>query len=511
MKASSRVVFNTMVLYVRLIIGMVIGLFTTRLVLGALGETDFGIYALVAGVVGLLGILNSSMSNASMRFMAHSLGSGDTQRIRKTFNTTLSLHFLIGIAVVVIMEAVGILMFEHLLDIPASRIGDAKIVFHFMVVTTFVTIIAVPYDAVINAHENLLALSVIDVFGYILKLGIAIYLTYSDGNLLVLYGLFVLLTHIILRLIKQWYSRRKYSECRVSFRRFFDKSLSKEILSFSGWNLFGSIAAISVTQVRGVLLNMFFGVTVNAADGIAKQAGNQVNMVSVSMTRALNPQLVKSEGGGDRPRMLRLTELATKYSVFLFAMFAIPVIIEANYLMNLWLKNVPEYSVIFLQLLLVGLLLDKFSFEITSALRAAGRIKEFQVAETAIIVLNIPLGYLVFKQGLPPYAIFFVGFFISILVLFSRLLFAKRLVGMNIRAFFLNSLIPIIFPVGISVIAAGLAAHMIEEGFLRLATTTLISLIAMSTCFWFFGVSIQEKRKLTGLVFSILKTKQSPN
>jgi O-antigen/teichoic acid export membrane protein len=501
-KASTKVVFNTSVLYAKLVIGVVIGLFTTRLVLDALGETDYGIFTLVAGVVGLLGILQSSMSSASMRFMAHSLGSDDSDIIRQTFNTTLFIHFVIGLIVIIIMEVGGLLMFEYLLSIPEARLWDAKIVFHFMVISTFVTIIAVPYDAVINSHENLLALSIIDVLGYLMRLGIAIYLTISPSNLLVLYGFLLLVTHITLRIIKQWYSRTKYMECVINFRTHVNKNLFKKILSFSGWNLFGSIAAISVTQARGILLNMFFGVSINAADGISNKASAQVNMISVSMTRALNPQLVKSEGSGNRQRMLRLTEIATKFSVFLFALFAIPGIIEASYLLNLWLTTVPEYAIIFFQLLLIGLLLEKFSFEITSALRATGRIKEFQVAETILILFNLPIAYLFFKRGYPPYTIFLISFFVTLLVFFSRLYFAKKIAGMDIKSFLKNGILPVLIPLLLATVIALTSKIYLSESFFRLIITTMSSAIVFLIIFWFYGLRKEE----TGIIKQILNT-----
>jgi O-antigen/teichoic acid export membrane protein len=502
MNAGTRVIYNTAVLYIRLLIGMGLGLFTTRLVLSVLGETDFGIYTLVAGVVGMLGILNSSMTNASMRFMAHSLGSGDMETMKKTFNTTLFLHFVIGIVVVLIMEAGGLLMFDYLLNIPEEKIFAAKIVFHFMVFTTFITIISVPYDAVMNSHENLLALSLVDILGYILKLGIAVYLSYSDLNLLIMYGFLMLMTQIVLRIIKQWYSRVKYQECKINFRVYIDKDLSKTILSFSGWNLFGSIASMSVTQVRGILLNMFFGVSINAADGISKTASAQVNTVASSMTRALNPQLVKSEGSGNRQKMLRFTEMATKFSVFLFALFAIPVIIETPYLLNFWLKNVPEFAIIFCQLLLIGSFFSKFSFEITSAIRAVGKIRNFQVAETALALLVIPISYLILKIGYPPYSIFLVNILIGIFAFALRLYFGKMIAGMDIRLFFRNAIYPILLPLILTIIASFLPQLIMPQSFLRLSISTLVSLIVMTTSFWFFGLKVEEANKLKQIFYS---------
>lgn len=504
MNSATKVVFNTGILYAKLLVGMVIGLFTMRLVLAALGETDYGIYTLVAGVVGMLGVLNSSMTNASMRFMAHSLGTGDRTNILKTFNTTLFLHFVIGIIALILIELGGLIMFQYLLNIPVGKLADARIVFHFMVITTFVTIISVPYDAVMNSHENFLALALIDMLGYIIKLGIAIYLTYSSSTkILVLYGLFILLTQILLRIIKQLYSRLKYDECKFRFKGYVDKKVLGTILSFSGWNLFGSVAAMSVTQIRGILLNMFFGVQINAADGISKTASSQVNTVSTSMTRALNPQLVKSEGSGDRQRMLRITELATKFSVFLFALFAIPVIMETSYLLNFWLIDVPEHAVIFCKLILIGLFLEKFTFEITSAIRAVGQIRNFQVVETCLVLFNIPLAYCIFKMGYPPYAILLVNIFLAFIAIFIRLYFGHMVAGMDIRQFFKNGILPILIPVLFAFCFAFIPKTFMHEGFFRICITTIVSIAVMTSSFWFWGLKPEETAKLKEVVNGI--------
>lgn len=499
MDSNNKVIFNTVVLYTKLIIGVILGLITTRLVLDALGETDYGIYILVAGIVGMLNILNSNMSNTSMRYLAYSIGSADKNKMLKTFNTTLFLHFFIGAVVVVIMQIGGWVMFEYLLNLPLEKVSDAKIVFQFMVITTFITVISVPYDAVMNAHENILALSLVDLLGSILKLGVAIYLLYSNANLLVLYGLLLLIIEIVLRVIKQLYSRIKYDECKIRIREYTDRPLMKEILAFTGWNLFGSIGAMAVTQVRSIIINIFFGVKLNAAEGIANSASAQVNMFSVSMTNALNPQLIKSEGGGNRDRMLRITVQGTKFSTFLFALAAFPVMLETNYLLNLWLNEVPNLAVIFIQLSLIALLIEKFTFQITHAIRAVGRIRAFQVTETTLRVLTIPMAYFAFKANYEPNAIYVIGIIVSSIVFFNRLYFGKRIAGLNIFNYIKNGVLPIMKPMFLSLMVALVFMNTMPEGLFRLAAVTIGFCASFTLSFWFLGVSGEEKEKLKGV------------
>lgn len=503
MKVGNRVIFNTGILYIQLIIGLAIGLFTTRIVLKALGETDYGIYMLVAGVVGMLGILNSNMSNTSMRYMAHSLGSGDKETTLKTFNTTLFLHFIIGSILIILMEVGGWLMFKYLLNIPLERMFDAKIVFHFMVATTFITVISVPYDAVMNSHENILTLSLVEILGYILKLGIAVYLIYYKGNLLIIYGLLMLIVQIILRIIKQWYSMVKYDECIIRFPQYIDKKLMKSILSFTSWNLFGSIGSMSVTQVRGILLNMFFGVSLNAAEGVAKTASSAVNMVSVSMTRAINPQLTKSEGGGDRQRMLRITEISTKFSVFLFTLFAIPILIETSTLLKLWLKNVPDFAVIFFQLSILAMLIEKFTFQITDAIRAIGDIRVFTVIESSLRILNIPLAYYSFRLGYSPITAYIIGIFISCILFGTRLYFGKKVAGIDISSYIKNSILPILFPLLLAVPLSILLHIYLGESFGRLCFVTLIFMSILTISYWTLGLVITEKDQIRDIAYTL--------
>jgi hypothetical protein len=262
---------------------------------------------------------------------------------------------------------------------------------------------------------------------------------------------------------------------------------------------------MSITQVRSIFLNMFFGVSVNAADGISAAASGQVNMISASMTQALNPQLVKSEGSGNRQKMLRLTEMATKFSIFLFALFAIPVIIETPYLLNLWLKTVPQFTIIFCQLILINLFIEKFTFEITTSIRAIGEIRNLTIAEAILFGLNVPFAYLFFSYGYPPYSIFYLSIAISLLVFLNRLYFGKRIAGMDIKSFLKNGIFPNLFPIFFATMLAWAPHFYLKESFLRLIITTIISLVVMTTIFWFFGLKRDEAQILRQITNSIFQ------
>lgn len=500
-KAAKKIALNTGIIYTKLIVKLAAGLIITRLVLGALGQVDYGIYSVVAGVIGLLSFLNAAMSSASMRFISHNLGTGDSHLIRSTFNSTLVIHFILGFIVVVIMEIGGSLMFEYLLKIPSDRLYDAKIIFHLMTASTFVTIISVPFDAVINAHENFLALSTIEIIGVVIHLVIAVLLTYLiEANLLVVYSVLVLMMQITLRFIKQRYSINKYKECKIRVFEYTDKKVIKKILSFSGWNLFGVVGGILTVQSTSIFLNMFFGVLLNTANGIATSFASQLNNFSESMTQAINPQIMKSEGGGKRDRMLKLTATSAKFSVFLFAFFSLPTIIETPYLLKLWLKNVPDYSIIFCRLLLVSIFLEKYTFQLSIALKAVGKLRGITITGTILLISRIYVAYMLFKMNYPPYSIYLVNILFSISTAISRLYFGKKVAGLSIKEYLEAVIFRGSLPLFFASIFSPIPSLLMNEGILRLLLTVSISSITILIFVSYMGLTSNERQRIKGIL-----------
>jgi O-antigen/teichoic acid export membrane protein len=478
MSSASKVVLNTGVVYLRLLISLFAGFFTTRLVLDALGSEAYGVYILVAGVVTMLSFLQSSMSLASSRFIAHSIGSKNMELIKSTFSTILRIHLFLGILIVFFLEAVGILMFKYWLEVPTELFDEAKIVYHMMAVSSFIAIISVPYDAVIKSHENFTAISILQIFGTFCHLSIAIYLTYKGSNLLVTYGFLLMTYQLLQRILMQIYSRKKYIECRTKLSSHWNKNLFKEILIFSSWNLLATTGSIIITQSRNILLNIYFGVRLNAANGISQTLTGQLNGFSTSMTQAINPQIIKSEGGGDRKRMLMLTGAAAKFSLYLFFVFSIPVFLETEYLLKLWLIDVPDYVAIFTKITIVTMLIEKFTFPIISAINATGKNKQISIAGLITLALTIPFAYGVFEFGAPPYAIYLIGLFISLLSAVVRLYYGKMIVGLNIRDFVMNNIIKTSLPLALSFCVTLIPYVFIDESFLRLIIITIITLFS---------------------------------
>ena len=494
MRAADRVIFNTAVSYIVLLFKMAVGIFSVRFILIALGETNYGIYIAVAGVIALLDMLGGSMTNTSMRYLAYSLGGGEIEKIRDTFRTTLYVHYIIGLVTALIMEICGIFFIECIMDIPPDKIIDAQIIFQLMIISTFISIIAVPYDAVMNAHEHIWVLSLFDAFSAVLALGMAIFLMYSPGNRLIVYGFYQLGILIVIRILKVYYSKRHFVECRKITFKNRNKKLVSELLSFTGWTFFGNLSAALKTHLRGIIINVFFGVRLNAAEGISRQVNNYVNMVAVSMTKAINPQMNKSEGSGDRDRMKRVLLMASKYSTFLFALVGVPLMIETPYIFSLWLKDVPNYAVVFCQISLLTMLIAKFTGQIGHAIYAVGKIKFFQSLEVAISFVILLFTYVVFKMGYSPTAAYWVELIGVVFITIERFFMGKRIIGLKLTEYTTKTIFPSLFPILLAGGVSIMITMFLPPSFKRLIITALVYITLFVLLFFMFGVEKEEKK-----------------
>ena len=329
MKSANKVILNTVFLYSKMLISMLLSLYTTRLVLNALGATDFGIFSLVGGVIVMFSFLNLSMSVSTHRYLSFHVDSKNENKLKDIFKTSVILHLIIGLAIVIVLELSRVFLFDGFLNIPPDRIHIAIMVFHLMVISAFFTINSVPYDALINAHENMLFDSILGVFESILKLGIAIWLIYYDNDRLLFYSFLIAVLTILIRLLKSAYCYRNYPECKVNLTKKINKRLFWDMTSFASWNMFGSLASMGRNQGIAIILNLFFGAIINTAFGIANQVSNQLSSFSSMMLKAVVPQIMKSEGNNDRTRMLRLSMISSKFSFFF----------DGNFCHSLYFRN----------------------------------------------------------------------------------------------------------------------------------------------------------------------------
>lgn len=500
MQAADRVAMNTSILYVRMMLTTGVTLYTTRVVLNALGDTDYGLFNLVAGIVLMLSFLNTTMASSTQRFLSYHQGTGNTQMQRKVFSNSMLLHIGIGVIIVAGLEIAALFLFDGVLNIPADRMDATRFIYHFMAVTVFFNVVVVPFNGALIAHENMLWVAFVNVIETVLKLGIALLLTIAVMDKLMLYGALTALVSVISFVLYAIYCLKKYSDC--SLKGMFaqrDKVLLKELGSFAGWNMFGTLCALGRTQGLAILLNIFLGAVINAAYGIANQIAAQLNFFSATLLRALNPQIMKSEGANDRNRMLRLSMMASKFGFFLLAIIAIPVCFEMNTILSLWLKQVPPNTIIFCQLILIATLVNQLTIGLQSAAQAIGKIKYYQMVVGSVLLCNLPVAYLLLKLNYPVYAVIVSYALIELVACVLRLFFLKHLGGLSIRLYFSRVLLKEILPIIILLTSGFLLAQNIQHTH-RFLFTIPINGLVFGVSIYLFGLCEDEKKLIHGFI-----------
>ncbi|MFI1772470.1 MATE family efflux transporter [Thalassobellus citreus] len=499
MQQAKRVAKNTGILYVQMAITVTMSLYATRLILAALGAEDFGVFNVVGGAIAMLTFLNSAMTTASQRFMSFAQGQGDFKKQKTIFNVSTLLHFCIATILVVLLELVSGFLFDGILKISPDRIEVAKTIYQFLIFSTFFTLISVPYDAVINAHENMLLVAILRIIEVVLKLGIAILIGFLSIDRLYIYGLLMAILTVSLFFIRVIYCHKNYEEVTIGVKKYYNKTTFKEMTSFAGWSLLSSSASMLTMQGMTILINSFFGVIVNAAQGIALQITGQIMAFSNTMLKALNPLIVKSEGENNREKMLKASMTGNKLSFLLLAFFSIPAIIEMPYILSLWLKDVPEFAIIFCRLNLFRSTLTQLTVTFPTAIGATGKIKESQLIESIIWILLLPVSYIMFKNGARPETIYINLIFMVIALSFSRIYFAHRVCGMSIKSY-INRVV--LRGAGVFLFTATLSflpLLIFSEGFLRLISVLVISSVSFILSVVVIGLESTEKTLVLAL------------
>lgn len=504
MQAANRVIFNTGILYAKMLVTMGISLYSTRLVLNALGASDFGIFNLIAGIIAMLSFLNAAMTVSTQRYLSFHQGTGNFEMQKRVFTNSWILHIVIGIFVVVSLLILSPFLFGGFLNIPEERISTAKVIYYFMSISVFFTIISVPFTASLNARENMLWIVVVNIIESFIKLGIALLLfKFIESERLTVYGALMAILSFITFLLYASYCLKNYDECSVKKYRT-DKSLIKELGSFAGWNLFGALCTFTRSQGIAVILNIFLGTIINAAYGIANQVAAQLSFFSNTMLRAINPQIMKSEGMNDRKRMLVLSMIASKFGFFLLAFIAIPVIFEMPTVLKLWLKQVPEYTVTFCSLCLISIMANQLTVGLQSAIQATGRIKAYQSVVGGIQLLNLPIAYLFLKSGFPPYSVLVSIVFIEILACILRLLFLKIKAGLSILEYFKRVILKEIIPLLSIIITCWLITRYVSSDY-RFLLTGMVSITIFCLSIYFTGLCKDEKMFINQMIKKIFE------
>lgn len=407
MTSNKTIAKNTILLYFRMIFTMLVSLFTSRVVLAKLGVEDYGIYQVVGGVVGMLSFLNGALSTGSSRFLTFALGKNDKENLSKTFSTTLSIHIVLALIIVFLAETIGLWFFYNKLEIPESRMFAASVAYHLSILTSLISITQVPYGAVIIAHEKMDIYAYMSIADVVLKLAVVYLLSIAPWDKLIFYASLLCVIQIGIALFYRIYCIKNFEESRYKF--VYDKSILKEISKFSGWSLFANLSIALNGQGTTIITNMFFSPSVVAARAIALQVNMAAMQLVNNFRTAVNPQIVKRYAAGDEKGSRDLLLNSTKYSFFLMYIVAVPIILLAEPVLQIWLGQVPEYSVIFLQLVVVESLFSIFDSSLYMALYAKGQLKQNALISPFVGFIRFPIVYYMFKSGYSPIVLSWAG------------------------------------------------------------------------------------------------------
>ena len=489
---NKRIAKNTLLLYVRMLFTMAVSLFTSRVILNTLGVEDYGINNVVGGIVTMFSVLSGSLSSSISRFITFELGKGNIERLKTIFSTGVNIQLGMSVLIIIIAEAVGIWFLNTKMNIPTDRMVAANWVFQCAILTFVLNLLSVPYNAAIIAHEKMSAFAYISVVEVSLKLIIVYMLMISPFDRLETYAVLLLLVGAVIRFIYGYYCKRHFEECTYHF--VFYKPVLKEMTGFAGWNFLGNGAYMLNTQGVNILMNLYFGVAVNAARGIATQVDAALKQFVNNFTTAVNPQITKSYAQGDLDYMHKLVCRSAKFSAFLMMFFAVPIILETNTILTIWLKTVPDYAVIFLQWIIISSFMDTvLANSLVTSMFATGKIKRYQIIVTTVGCLVFPLSWIAFKLGFEPQVGYILYFIIYTILLFVRLYLLKDMVKLPVMMYIrevLYKLAPIIV-VGFAI--PGILILTMDAGWLRLILVCLLSVLVTAASEYFIGLSNKEK------------------
>lgn len=482
---------------------MAVSLYTSRVVLEVLGVTDFGIYNVVGGIVSMLGFLNSSMANAVQRFLSYEIGKGTDGKIEHVFNIAMLVHFIIAFVVFLILEIAGVWYLNNHMVLPHERLVAANWVLQCTIVTTLFSIMQVPYNGIIIAKEDMGIYAYISIFEAILRLLIVYLLLIGSFDRLKLYAVLMMVVTLLVLMINRFYCIRKYREAHYKFVS--DKKLLKEMTSFASWNMLGEIAWVMTGQGVNMILNLFFGPTVNAARGLAEQVNAAVLRFINNFQVALNPQIIKSYSAGDLEDMKRLLYMGTKISYFVLFLLAMPIIIEMELILGLWLNEVPPHTTLFCQLILICSLTACVSNLLAQVARAYGKIRKYQMVVSLFLLLNFPLSYIILTLGASAEMTVIINLVIQGLLLFVRLLLIRPMIALSIRQFVINVVIPIIRVTCCAVILPIFWKYYSDTSVINSLFTIILSLISSTISVIYLGMKKSERLKIQGVIITKIK------
>lgn len=504
MSPSQRIVLNTVVTYARSVLAVGLALFSSRWVLNALGQTDFGLFSVVGSIIIFITFLNVVLATSISRHFAYAIGQGEPDEVNRWFNSALSLHFCLATSLIIIGWPIGEYVISHILTVPDERIPACLFVFRVSLVSAFFSMVSIPFIAMFTAQQHIAELSVWGMLQSILIFVLAYILALDSGDRLMFYAVGYVAILVFIQSAQILRAIAVFNECRIVFRRWFDKYRFKNILSFAAWNLIGSFGFILRNQGSAILLNLFFGPTLNAAYGIANQVSGQSDQLAGAMLGAFSPEITASEGRGDRTRMLSLSLCSCKFGALLVMLFAIPLMVEMDYILKLWLKQPPPYTAMFCQLILCTFLIERLTTGYMLAVLAHGKIAAYQATVGASLVLTLPLAWLFLKLGFAPTSVGVAFIITSTFSALGRVYWARYLLHMSVKRWITD----VVFPCGIiaafAVPVAITPGLLMSPSFVRLLVSTTASVTVIGALGWFIVLNLHERQFLIQNMFMVI-------
>jgi O-antigen/teichoic acid export membrane protein len=503
---NKRIAKNTAMLYIRMLLTMAVTLYTSRIVLKVIGVEDFGIYNVVGGFVTMFGFINSAMASATQRFLSFEIGRKDMEQLKNMFSMSVNIHFIIAIAIFIFAETIGLWFVKTKLTIPPERTIAALWVYQFSILALMVNMVSVPYNAIIIAHERMNVFAWVSIFEVSLKLIIVFMLVWFGFDKLKLYAILMFGVVLIIRLIYGIYCGNNFKESK--FKYYWNKPLFKKLINYAGWNLWGNAASVIMGQGVNILLNIFFGPAINAARAIAYHVSVAVNSFVQNFQMALNPQIIKSYSANNLKYMHLLIFQGAKYSFFLLFALSLPILLETEIILKIWLKIVPEYTVTFTQLVIINILIDSISGPLMTAAHASGRIKLYQGVVGGMLLLILPVSYIFLKFGFAPEVTLYISIAMSFIALFVRLRIVSRLVNLSFGEYFINVIFRIIPVSIITIILTLIIQHFLAQGFFRLVIVFFSAEISIIIAIYLLGLQRHEQQFIqTKLKYLLFKNK----
>ena len=500
---NKRIAKNTVALYVRMLLGMVVSLFTSRVVLATLGVEDFGVYGVVGGVVGMFSFLNAAQKGATSRFITYELGRGEKGHLNETFVSAKIIHIVIGILVVILLETIGVWFLNNKLVIPEGRMYAARWILHLSVLTSFLGIIQTPYGSLIIAYEKMSVYAYVELFYVFLKLGIVYLLVIGNFDKLILYSILHTVVSLIILLIYRIYCYRHFPATHARF--VWKKDILKSLLSFSGYNLFGNIGRIVNLQGTNFVVNIFFGVVYNAAVGIASTVSGAVEGFATNVMTAFRPQITKDYAREDYDSFESYLELAIKTILAIYCIVAIPAFIEIDKVLSIWLKEVPTCSAIFCRFMLVNIFFSTLRYIITIGIHATARVKVISLFTGILHILNPFVIWFLFTQGMEVKYTYLTIIIVNVILCGIDLYLLHQYVPqLNTKKLVWSSILILIVCV-MSLVISSFVVHFLDQTIYRILLTVLVSALCTLSLTWLLCLNTSQRQTVIGYVHRTFK------